>query len=95
MRSSFVVSFLCNGWECSFMPYSKVPKDHTEFGGGPGLVDPQSRKDRNLTPEESLLEIYASNPHDEKTDLADVDLYYRPLPKPTPWDDPSTAKGTT
>lgn len=77
------------------MVYRKAPKDHSEFGGGPGLIDPESRKDRNLTNEEQLLEIYASNPNDGKTPMEDVDLYYRPLPKPTPWDDPDTAKGTS
>lgn len=76
------------------MAYRKAPKGHTEFGGGPGLIDPEARKDRNLTPEEQLMEIYASNPYDGVTPLEDVDLNYRPLPKPTPWDDPSTAKGT-
>lgn len=46
------------------MPYSKnsIPKDHTEFGGGPGLIDPVLRKDRLLTNEEQLIEIYATNP---------------------------------
>lgn len=76
------------------MAYRKAPKGHTEFGGGPGLIDPESRKDRNLTNEEQLLEMYASNPNDAKTPLEEVDLDYRPLPKPTPWDDPNTAKGT-
>lgn len=77
------------------MGYTKVPKGHTEFGGGPGLIDPEARKDRNLTAEEEMLEIYASNPADGKTQMQDVDLDYRPRPKPTVWDDPSTAKGTS
>jgi hypothetical protein len=76
------------------MAYRKAPKDHSEFGGGPGLIDPESRADRNITNEEALLEIYASNPNDAKTPLEEVDLYYRPLPKPGEWDDPTTAKGT-
>lgn len=76
------------------MPYSKAPKDHTEFGGGPGLIDPVLRADRNLTPEEELLEIYHSNPADGTKDLADVDLTYRPVPEPTAPSDPATAKGT-
>lgn len=76
------------------MAYRKAPKGHTEFGGGPGLIDPESRKDRNLTNEEELYEMYASNPNDAKTPMAEVDLEYRPLPKPTEWDDPTTAKGT-
>lgn len=77
------------------MPYRKAPKGHTEFGGGPGLIDPVLRADRNLTPEEEMIELYCSNPNDPKTKLEDVDIYYRPLPKPTPWDDASTEKGTT
>lgn len=77
------------------MAYRKAPKDHTEFGGGPGLIDPESRKDRNITAEESLFEIYASNPTDGTTPMEEVDLNYRPLPKPTEWDDPETAKGTS
>lgn len=46
------------------MAYTKdtIPRGHTEFGGGPGLIDPESRADRALTPEERLLEIYATNP---------------------------------
>jgi hypothetical protein len=76
------------------MPYKKAPSGHTEFGGGPGLIDPMSRANRNLTAEEELLEMYASNPNDGKTPLQEVDLDYRPLPKPTEWDDPKTAKGT-
>lgn len=46
------------------MPYSResIPKSHTEFGGGPGLIDPVLRADRNLTPEQELMEIYATNP---------------------------------
>ena len=47
-----------------------------------------------MTPEEELWEIYASNPNDPKTPQEETDLYYRPLPKPTEWDDPETAKGT-
>ena len=44
------------------MPYSKAPRSHTEFGGGPGLIDPVARLDRTITPEEELIEIYATNP---------------------------------
>jgi hypothetical protein len=46
------------------MPYTKdsIPPDHTEFGGGPGLIDPVLRADRLLTPEQELIEIYATNP---------------------------------
>lgn len=45
------------------MPYSKetIPPNHTEFGGGPGMIDPVMRADRNLRPEEELWEIYATD----------------------------------
>lgn len=76
------------------MAYKKAPSDHTEFAGGPGLIDAEARKDRTLSPEEELLEIYASNPNDPDTKLEEVDLEYRPLPKPTVWKDPKTARGT-
>lgn len=39
-----------------------IPSDHGEFSGGPGLIDPELRKDRVLTPEQRLLEMYATNP---------------------------------
>jgi hypothetical protein len=43
------------------MPYGlKTPDDHSEFGGGPGLIDPVLRKDRLLTNEQQLMEIYAT-----------------------------------
>jgi len=44
------------------MAYTKdsIPPGHTEFGGGPGLIDPENRKDRNLTNEERLMELYAT-----------------------------------
>ncbi len=77
------------------MSYSKAPSGHTEFGGGPGLIDPELRKDRNLTAEEEMMEMKLSNPNDANTAMQDVDLYYQPAPKPTPWDDPTTAKGTS
>lgn len=48
------------------------PRDHTQFGGGPGLIDPERRKDRVVGQEatatgygnmgEELWEIYATNP---------------------------------
>lgn len=46
------------------MPYSKdsIPKGHTEFGGGPGMIDPMRRADRVLEPHEQLWEVYATNP---------------------------------
>ncbi len=77
------------------MVYRKAPRGHTEFGGGPGLIDPEVRKDRvGMTNEELMLELKFSNPNDATTKPEDVDLNYRPAPKPTPWDDPRTAKGT-
>lgn len=70
------------------MPYAKdVPADHSEFGGGPGIIDPVLRKDRNLKDYERLREIYAHNPGgggaegelDPLTDdPATTDLFTRP-----------------
>lgn len=77
------------------MAYRKAPKDHTEFGGGPGLIDPEQRKDRVVSSEDEMMEMYLSNPNDGKTPMEEVDLDYRPAPKPTEWDDPETAKGTS
>lgn len=77
------------------MTYKRTPAGHTEFGGGPGLVDPERRKDRALEPHEELWEIYATNPMDPEADPATSDLEYIPRPKPVEWADPKTAKGTT
>lgn len=46
------------------MPYSResVPPGHTQFGGGPGMVDPMVREDRVLEPHQEVWEIYATNP---------------------------------
>lgn len=46
------------------MAYSgaSIPKDHSEFGGGPGMIDPERRADRVLEPHEELWEIKATNP---------------------------------
>lgn len=46
------------------MPYSResIPRDHTEFGGGPGMIDPVLRTDRVLEPYQELWEIYATDP---------------------------------
>lgn len=46
------------------MPYSRdsIPDDHTEFGGGPGLIDPELRKDRVLSAEDQRMEIMFTNP---------------------------------
>lgn len=40
-----------------------IPSDHGEFSGGPGMIDPEVRKDREgLEPYQRLWEIYATNP---------------------------------
>lgn len=40
-----------------------LPKTHSEFGGGPGLIDPETRKDRvGMTNDELRLEVMFSNP---------------------------------
>lgn len=46
------------------MPYNKVPADHSEFGGGPGLIDPVLRKDRLLSPEQERMELMFTRPDD-------------------------------
>lgn len=64
------------------MPYKKVPADHSEFGGGPGLIDPVRRADRVIGQEtyaipmvgEEAMEIYATNPADPAADPATADL---------------------
>lgn len=77
------------------MPYKRVPTGHTEFGGGEGLVDPEVRKDRAVTEDQMLMELYASNPQDPETPIQETDLYAVPRPKPYEWRDKKTAKGTT
>lgn len=59
------------------MPYKKAPVDHTEFGGGPGLIDPVLRQDRNITGPQALMEIYATDPTDDQSDPALVNLETR------------------
>jgi hypothetical protein len=87
------------------MPRSKnVPAGHTEFGGGPGLIDNVRRSERIVGTEagpavddhvgEELWEIYATNPADPNSTPETSDLNYQPRPTPTPWHDPKTAKGT-
>ena len=40
-----------------------IPKDHGEFSGGPGLIDPEVRKDREgLTVDDLRMEIMFTNP---------------------------------
>lgn len=76
------------------MPYKKAPAGHTEFGGGPGLIDPEARKDRAVEPWEAAMEMRASNPLDPKTPIQETDLTAVPMPKPYEWPDKKTAKGT-
>jgi hypothetical protein len=73
------------------MAYNKAPVGHTEFGGGPGLIDPEARKDRNLTGEQQLMEIYATDPGRAESLPETADLNIR---TPLPWTDKSTAIGT-
>lgn len=83
---------------------SSLPKTHTEFGGGPGLIDEVRRADRVVGTEayalgvqgmgEELMEIYATNPADPDSTPQTSDLNYIPRPKPTPTKNAATAKGT-
>jgi hypothetical protein len=42
---------------------SSIPKNHGEFSGGPGLIDPETRKDREgLTVDEQRMEVMFTNP---------------------------------
>lgn len=66
------------------MAYNKAPADHSEFGGGSGLIDPMRRADRAITPEESLMEIYATDPSDPQSDPATVNLETR-APRADKW----------
>lgn len=75
----------------------------SEFGDGPGLIDPIRRAARVIGQEagpigpqrlgEELWEIYATNPADPNADPATAELGVDPAP--TPWPDPTTAKGTS
>jgi len=76
------------------MPYKKAPAGHTEFGGGEGLLDEEVRKDRAVSNDDMLMELYASNPMDPATPIQETDLYAVPRPKPYGWKDKKTAKGT-
>lgn len=76
------------------MPYRKTPAGHTEFGGGPGLIDPEVRKDRAVSNDEMLMELYASNPEDPATPIQDTDLYAVPRPAPYEYPDKARRKGT-
>lgn len=56
------------------MPYkgSNIPKDHSEMGGGPGLIDPMRRKDRALEGHEEVWELYATNSADANSNPSEV-----------------------
>lgn len=75
------------------MPYSKAPKDHSEFGGGPGLIDPVLRADRLLRPEEERMEIMFTRPDDPNSNPEDALLGSNVTTYSSP-EDPATAIGT-
>lgn len=63
------------------MARTKAPKGDTEFGGGPGLIDPERRKERVIGQAagplvqgvaEELWEIYATNPARSDEELSEV-----------------------
>lgn len=57
------------------MAYTKdsIPATHTEFGGGPGMLDPVLREDRvHVEPYHAMWEIYATNPAHSGEDIAEV-----------------------
>lgn len=60
------------------MPRDVDDPNETEFGLGPGMIDPQLRKDRVLTAEQELQEIYSL----PKT--FDNSMPNRPDPQDTP-----------
>lgn len=80
-----------------------ITPDDSEFGDGPGLIDETRRAERVIGQEatamgyqrmgEELWEIYATNPANPDADPATSELGVAPAP--TPWPDPSTAKGTS
>jgi hypothetical protein len=46
------------------MPYKKIPPEHSEFGGGPGLIDRERRRDRALSSAERRMELMFTDPTD-------------------------------
>lgn len=59
------------------MAYQKAPADHTEFGGGPGIMDTEARKDRAFRGDQQhipITEVYATNPADPNSDPTSVPL---------------------
>lgn len=80
-----------------------VSSDDSEFGDGPGLIDETRRAERVIGQAatatgygrmgEEAWEIYATNPADPNANPATAELGVEPAP--TPWPDPSTAKGTS
>jgi hypothetical protein len=63
---------------------NSLPSDHTEFGGGSGLIDPVRRADRVIGTAsgplvddrvgEELMEIYATNPADPTSEPSTAKL---------------------
>lgn len=56
------------------MAYDEIPKDHTEFGGGGGIIDPELRKDRVLSSAEEMREIYALDNRRDDESVAEVEI---------------------
>jgi len=60
--------------------HSADDPNESEFGLGPGMIDPQNRANRVLTTEQELQEIYAL----PKTFDAEANGIVRPKPEDTP-----------
>lgn len=58
------------------MVYPQTPEGHSEFGGGPGLIDPALRKARILSSDEERMEIVATDPADAGSEPTTADIYY-------------------
>lgn len=61
------------------MPRTRAPRDHSEYGGGPGIIDPVRRADRAIgqavgVAGEELMEIYATDPNLADENLAEVEI---------------------
>jgi hypothetical protein len=90
-------------WEGWFVVRKVDPAFESEFGDGGGLIDPIRRAARVIGQDadptgyqragEELWEIYATNPSNVDADPATAELGVDPAP--TPWQDPTTAKGTS
>lgn len=60
------------------MAYDEVEKGHTEYGGGPGMIDPEVRKDRALSSAEEVREIYALDNRRDDESPEEVEIPRRP-----------------